>query len=297
MKPATDISMSRCKEYWESVLILPGERDLTSSAIRELREYFTQMSSREIERFFWQSGELLADHWRKLKVNPKSEESLRSFYNETELEIFELMHYHSEETDEGPLNYVVALELAKRFGCRTYMDYGSGIGSGGILFARNGLEVTLCDISTPLLEFAKRRFANRNLCANFIDLKTSRPSQTFDVVTCFEVLEHLRDPLATLREIHNDLREGGLLIVTAPFTLDEKRPMHIVHNGRLIDKFRGQGFHMRWDLKDPLRGKVREPFFIMQKVTRLRLTNKMYEIFDYYVSDSVKSAAYKLIKG
>ncbi len=288
---------SETKQLWKSAILLPGESDLTSSVLRELKEYFPDLKFSEIENQFRNGTGLLAEHWQKTEVNPNSNESLVRFYNETELEIFELMHYHSEEIENGPLNYVYSLELAKKQGCRTYLDYGSGVGSGGILFANNGFDVTLCDVATPLLNFAKWRFLKRELRGEFVDLKRTEPRCQVDFVTCFEVLEHLRDPLDTLRKIHGYLREEGFLVVTAPFTVDEKRPMHIVHNHRLIDKFRAQGFKMRWDLKNLLRGKMHEPFFIMQKVKRSKFENMVLEVFDYHLPESIKSFVYRLVKG
>lgn len=43
------------------------------------------------------------------------------------------------------------------------------------------------------------------------------PDGSFDAILCVEVLEHLPDPLAALREFARLLRSGGQLVVTAPF--------------------------------------------------------------------------------
>ena len=42
-------------------------------------------------------------------------------------------------------------------------------------------------------------------------------SDSVDTVLCTEVLEHLEDPQAALREFFRVLKDGGLLMVTAPF--------------------------------------------------------------------------------
>lgn len=45
----------------------------------------------------------------------------------------------------------------------------------------------------------------------------TQADETLDVVTCFEVLEHLRyDPMFMMLEIHRVLRDGGLLVLSTP---------------------------------------------------------------------------------
>ena len=42
------------------------------------------------------------------------------------------------------------------------------------------------------------------------------PDATFDLVWCSEVIEHLRDPAATVAELRRVTRPGGLLVLTTP---------------------------------------------------------------------------------
>jgi SAM-dependent methyltransferase len=53
------------------------------------------------------------------------------------------------------------------------------------------------------------------------------PAGSFDAILCTEVLEHLPDPVAAVREFSRLLRTGGLLILTAPFcSLTHFAPRH-----------------------------------------------------------------------
>jgi ubiquinone/menaquinone biosynthesis C-methylase UbiE len=65
-----------------------------------------------------------------------------------------------------------------------------------------------------------------------IDIKsdiTSIPveDETFDVVLCTEVLEHVSNPIDALNELTRVLKKGGTLILTAPFcSLTHFAPQH-----------------------------------------------------------------------
>jgi len=53
------------------------------------------------------------------------------------------------------------------------------------------------------------------------------PDESFDVVLCAEVLEHLPNPVKALEEFKRLLKKGGTLILTAPFcSLTHFAPYH-----------------------------------------------------------------------
>jgi SAM-dependent methyltransferase len=96
-----------------------------------------------------------------------------------------------------------------------WLDFGCGLG-GLVRYARGrGLDVVGFDEG-----YAAEQLGERGIPAlGPSDLEVSVCS--FDVVTAIEVLEHLVDPMPTLRLITRLLRPGGLLFVTtgnaAPF--------------------------------------------------------------------------------
>lgn len=53
------------------------------------------------------------------------------------------------------------------------------------------------------------------------------PDASFDAALCTEVLEHVPDPIAVIRELARIVRPGGTLLLTAPFaSLTHQAPFH-----------------------------------------------------------------------
>jgi ubiquinone/menaquinone biosynthesis C-methylase UbiE len=64
-----------------------------------------------------------------------------------------------------------------------------------------------------------------------------RPDYSFDTVMCTEVLEHVADPLAALRELTRLLKNGGSLILTAPFCALTHFSPHFYCNGFSVNYY------------------------------------------------------------
>jgi len=265
---------------WSSVKI---RKDLSfrESAIVELKEYFS-FSTEKTEYLLLNSEKLLAEEWIDyFNKNTFSEKSVIGFYDKTSLEIFELMNWHYLKFLNGPLQYAFAMEVAKQRKLVDYLDYGSGAGTGGLFFALNNFNVALADISKTNLDFCKYRFKKRNLSFELIDLKNNIPkANSYDVITCFDVLEHSLEPIKVLRTLCDSLKENGMLILTMPFGKDKDRPMHIVTNPRISCNIRSIGFAYDQRLIRICREEIKRNVFFLYKKKRGFFEKKIYFIYD-----------------
>jgi 2-polyprenyl-3-methyl-5-hydroxy-6-metoxy-1,4-benzoquinol methylase len=94
------------------------------------------------------------------------------------------------------------------------LDVGCGPGFF-ISTARDfGWDPTGVEISSVAAGFGARSYGLEILQGDLLDLDL--PSRSFDVITMWHLLEHLPEPMATLRLARQLLREGGWLVVEVP---------------------------------------------------------------------------------
>ncbi len=113
------------------------------------------------------------------------------------------------------------LRRAWREGKRTLVDVGSGGGSNSLLAAREGFDVTSCDLTSACLRettrVARRIGVQRRLHALGSDaLCLPFADDSFDVAFASHIIEHLDDPRGLLREMDRILKPGGILRLVCP---------------------------------------------------------------------------------
>jgi SAM-dependent methyltransferase len=225
---------------WTESLIQPGHKSLYESMVAELANYLGEAPAK-VDVACAAGAEAVAEDWKSRQLRKGSPPSeVAEFYRTTKSYLFDLTTFNSEYPHTATLEALVA--MARKRGLNRVLDFGSGIGSVGIFFAQNGMEVFLADVSEPLQEYVAWRFASRGLKVNLIDLNREElPKNAFEVVTAFDVLEHLARPAETLRALAASMKTGGLigLNVEEP---DERFPQHIANYEEVFSSVGAAGF-------------------------------------------------------
>lgn len=109
-----------------------------------------------------------------------------------------------------------------------YLDVGAGRGELlGLLQAEFSVNARACDYHIELFERKEVPIDKINL--NLEDLPYANDS--FDIITCSEVVEHLENYRRVLREIYRVLKPGGLVIVTTPNVLNMRSRLRYFGSG------------------------------------------------------------------
>lgn len=113
-------------------------------------------------------------------------------------------HWQADECSRRPLEGKSAL------------DVGCGAGLLAEPLTRLGAEVTGLDASPELIVAARDHAAAVGLEIDYRAGELAALEGSFDLVTCMEVIEHVADPAAFVRDLAGRLAPGGLLIMSTP---------------------------------------------------------------------------------
>lgn len=276
----------KCEARWRAALA-PRTGDVRRDLALDAAEYLGLPLDETLGRID-RSGTDFLEEWKRMVTDPSDPEQIVRFYNESQAELFEQIAWHSSD----PIHHrsLICSDLVSTSHGRDFLDYGSGIGSNALVFGLAGFRVTLADIADPLRNFARWRCERRGIPVRTIDLKREAvDASAYDVVTCFDVLEHVSAPLDDVRRMRDALRIGGVLFLYAPFGFDPERPMHVVHDDPLAGKVRVLGFDLKAEWEKAFPAHVRSPQSYV-RVARPAVANLAYYVRDTWLKGEVGDA-------
>jgi SAM-dependent methyltransferase len=139
--------------------------------------------------------------------------------------------------------------LGARNGLRI-LDIGCGTGGMLPLLSAYG-RVTGIDPAEAAIRYSKQRYASLAELLQ-VDFPREVPSVgSYDLVTLFDVLEHLDDDAKALEAASSLLRPGGWILITVPALRSLWSPHDVINQHRrrylreeLKDRIEGAGFHL-----------------------------------------------------
>jgi SAM-dependent methyltransferase len=111
-------------------------------------------------------------------------------------------------------HFALPMALGKRI-----LDYGCGTGYGTNFLYRRATPPTLTgvDVSDAAIAFCKASYDD--IADSFFLLKPGRlpfADDSFELITLFQVIEHVQDDHGLIGELHRVLAPAGVLLITTP---------------------------------------------------------------------------------
>ncbi len=118
---------------------------------------------------------------------------------------------------------------------KNVLDFGCGSGYGSDLLSEQAKSVIGVDVNKDAIAYCSETFKSANLSFELVtpDFKLRFESGSFDLITSFQVIEHIKDTKAYLSELKRVLKPGGILMITTPNRkyrlLPMQKPWHPEH--------------------------------------------------------------------
>lgn len=142
-----------------------------------------------------------------IELEPTGERMILEQYQETE------------EAQLVRLFHVVTYRFAEKYTAGKHiLDYGCGSGYGSAMIAASAASVVAVDVAADAIAYARAHHARTNVEFGVIDPDKPLPFDAgrFETVLSFQVIEHVREPAAYLREVVRVLKPGGVLVMATP---------------------------------------------------------------------------------
>jgi len=205
--------------YYLSVL---KQKIHTRRLIEELCEY-TGKSKTEVKNLFYNEA-LSEEAWAK--ANPETEEEILRFYSESEEPMYTNLRWPSVDLKKFKSRFKL-LNFCRQHNIKTVLDFGAGAGEYCLFLAKHGFNVTYCDVHGVIWKFSKWWFDRHGVSVSMLRAGQDKLGK-YDLIICTDVLEHVKNPLKKLAQLHAAIEVNGFLCATFPFKVPKNQ--HLLEN-------------------------------------------------------------------
>ena len=210
----------------------------------------------DLEGYCREPIQQIADRYWTSPMAPADQrpESLLAFYQTSDRYLYESTMTEGYADHQRMTGLVV--RAARQWRLAPVLDFGGGGGGLTLALGTLGARGVVCDyadVPGTLTEFVRWRLARHGVPAVIHDATKPLPAARYRTVLAVDVLEHVSDLAATVRQLKAALQPGGWLIGTHSFTPDD--PLHLASSHQYGDlkKFdafmQTEGFRYRGRLK------------------------------------------------
>jgi len=244
---AACVDVAAAADRWSAALARPDRTDApTLVALLEDWAEFSGMSYPSMLTAVLGAQEKVDREWAEQQ--PETPDEVAAFYDKTDTTIPLLLWWHG--TAPGPGQCAAAAaEVMTATGARRVLDFGSGIGSTGLVLAHSGIDVVYADVAREALKFAEWRARERGYAPEVLDLITGELADlepgSLDGVVAFDVFEHLPDAEPTIRAIDRLLAVGGTIVHNQAFVPEDRdEPEHYPQRGEVLVLLHDLGYRL-----------------------------------------------------
>ena len=122
---------------------------------------------------------------------------------------------HDKNRDEHLARYQFAQGFVKN---KQVLDIACGEGYGAFMLKDTAAYVVGVDISADIIQYASEKYKSGNLIFRQGDIRTfgARENISFNVIVCYETIEHISDYFLAASNMYSLLTQGGKLIISSP---------------------------------------------------------------------------------
>lgn len=139
-------------------------------------------------------------------------------------------------------------------------DLACAQGNFGLLLAEDGYDVTAVDIHPDFLRYAQKKHTHGKFKTHQANLMEFRDPEGFDCVLVGEIIEHVAFPDQLLRSVFENLKPGGICVLTTPNGEDYSSRLPTYRQVTNIEELIPRQFHWGDHLFLYTTGELRELF-------------------------------------